>query len=180
MTDIPSHKLTELEMQMMLMHSLRKLGTLSNTQLIVFMAENDLLNYFDLQQTLYKLTESGHVLRTRLENDDLYELSPAGEKALNMFVGRTMNSYLAIINKQAPEYQRRFLRDRQLSSRMSHEGGAEYHAKLAINEMHMPLLTLDISLPTPELAKRYCDNWQKKAQIIYDTIVHELSEEEAP
>ena len=39
----------------------------------------------------------------------------------------------------------------------------------------MPLMTLDLSLPTAELAARFRDRWMDSAQEIYDFIITRLA-----
>ena len=46
---------------------------------------------------------------------------------------------------------------------------------MQINEQKMPLMTLDLSLPTAELAARFRDRWMDSAQEIYDFIITRLA-----
>ncbi len=179
MTQIPQHRPDPMQRRILLLHTLDKLGDSTNMQLIAFMVENDLMNYFDLQDTLYKLQDSGQIARTPLHNDYLISLTEAGRQALRLFIGRPMESLLSAIDEAAASYRARFKQERQLAARIEHGGGEEYHAVLEINEMRRPMLRIDISLPTADLAQRYKENWPKKAQAIYDAIVLGLGEEEA-
>ena len=178
MTDIPQHKPDSMQLRMLLLHTLDKLGPSTNMQLIAFMVENDLMNYFDLQDTLYRLQDNGQITRSPLANDFLVSLTEAGQQALRLFIGRTMDSQLSRVESAAQQYRARFQRERQLAARIEHDGGEEYHAVLEINEMQRPMLRIDISLPTSDLAQRYKDNWPQKAQAIYDAIVFGLGEEQ--
>ena len=56
-----------------------------------------------------------------------------------------------------------------------HDEGNEYHVSMQINEQKMPLMTLDLSLPTAELAARFRDRWMDSAQEIYDFIITRLA-----
>ena len=79
---------------------------------------------------------------------------------------------------QAPLYRERFSRQRERSARIVHDEGNEYHVSMQINEQKMPLMTLDLSLPTAELAARFRDRWMDNAQEIYDFIIGRLAEED--
>ena len=49
---------------------------------------------------------------------------------------------------------------------------------MQVVEQRMPLMTIDISLPTAELAARFRDRWVGAAQDIYEYIVGRLAGEE--
>lgn len=177
MSEIPQHRLTEMEARLLVLYTLEQIGPCCNLQLITFMAETELMNYFELQQTLYKLRDGGQVSRSLKEADDLYTLTQAGKEAIHLFIDRTHNHQLELIERVASDYRERFTKERELSVKVRHEQNDAYHLMLGINEMNRNLLTIDLSLPTAEMAKQLGDRWQEKAQVIYDTIIRELAEE---
>ena len=50
----------------------------------------------------------------------------------------------------------------------------EYESSVVGKDKDIPLVTLTLSVPTPELAASICDNWQKKNQEIYQYLIQEL------
>lgn len=180
MADLPQHRLGDIERKVLALHSLKWLGGCGNLQLIAFMTENDIMNYFDLQTALFDLRDAGQVSRTPQQADDIYEITPAGEEALALFGARAPQSLMDAVAAQAPLYKERFNRQRERSARIVHDGGNEYHVSLQINEQKMPLISIDLSLPTAELAARFRDRWEGEAQAIYDFIIERLSGEKKP
>ena len=175
MADLPQHRLGEIERKMLTLYSLKKLGECGNLQLIAFMLECDIMNYFDLQTALFDLRDAGQAARSPQVADDLYQITPAGEEALGLFLTRAPQSLLDTVDMQAPLYRERFSRQRERSARIVHDEGNEYHVSMQINEQNMPLMTLDLSLPTAELAARFRDRWMDSAQEIYDFIITRLA-----
>ena len=180
MAEIPRHRLGDIQRKVLTLHTLKALGECSNLQLISFMVENDIMNYFDLQTALYELRDAGHAARTPLQADDLYQLTDAGEETLRMFLERAPQSLVDRVDEAAPSFRARFDEEREKSARISHEGQNEYHVTMEIVEQRMPLMRLDISLPTADLAARFRDRWAASAQDIYDFIIDKLAREELP
>lgn len=180
MAEIPQYRLGETEGKLLTLYALHELGPCSNLQLISFMAENDLMNYFDLQAALYELALRGQVIKEKLPGDDRYTITPEGEEAISLFMGRLGDSSLLRVRLAAPDFRERLRRQRELYANVSHESRSEYHALMGISEGGMRLLHLDLSLPTAELADRFRGNWGGKAREIYDFIIRSLSGEDLP
>lgn len=178
MPDIPEHRMSDLEKQMVVLYALDKLGETTNLQLIDFFHQSDVIGYFDLQLTLYRLCDGGQAASEPLRGDYLYRLTEAGHQALAMFQKSLPASALRVIDEEAPLFKERFTAQKETPARIEHDEGQEYHAVMEINERKMNLLRLSLSLPTPELAARCCEKWGKNAQKIYDFIVETLSKED--
>ena len=177
MAELTQYRLGEVERKMMTQYALRELGPCSNLQLIAFMTENDLMNYFDLQSSLYELSRGGQLLKDPVKNDEYYTITPQGEDAISFFSLRLSDSALSRVDAAAPLFRKQMRRDRELFSSINHEGRNEYHALLGIKEGGMELLRLDLSMPTAELAERFRAAWPEKAKEIYDLILSSLSGE---
>ena len=64
-----------------------------------------------------------------------------------------------------------------MPARIVHDEGNEYHVNMQIVEQRMPLMSIDVSLPTAELAARFRDRWVGAAQDIYEYIIGRLAGE---
>lgn len=180
MAEFPRHRLGDVERKVVTLHALHSLGECGNLQLISFMVENDIMNYFDLQAALFALRDSGQAVRTPHLADDLYQITEAGEETLRLFRSRAPDSLMNLVDTAAPGFRARFNEEREKSARIVHDERNEYHVSLAIVEQKMPLMRIDVSLPTAELAARFRDRWAANAQDIYDFIVGRLAGEEKP
>ena len=180
MAELPVFRLGETERKLLALFAVSELGPCTNLQLIAFMAETDLMNYFDLQSALYDLTRGGQLLREPERGDDRYLLTPLGEEAISLFSQRVGTSVLETIRAAAPGFRVRLKRERELFAEISHEGRNEYHARMGVAEGGMRLMALDLSLPTAELAERFRGNGAQMARDIYDYIINRLSGEGLP
>jgi hypothetical protein len=178
MAEVPQYRLGEMERKLFTLQALQTLGSCNNLQLIAFMTENDLMNYFELQLSLYELTQRGQVTKEAVPGDDRYTITPQGEEAIRLFSGRLGESALDRLKAAAPGFMERMRRERELFSDISHQGRNEYHARMGIFEGGMQLMKLDISLPTAEMAERFRLAWADKARDIHDYIIRQLSGEE--
>jgi hypothetical protein len=177
MTDLPKRRLGEMESKLLTLYALRALGPCTNLQLITFMGETEVMNYFELQTALFELLHGGMVDKTALQGDDLYALTEHGEEAIALFETRAVSSIVSVIDEKAPAYRARWQREREVFARISHEGQHEYHVTMGVSDGEMPLMRLDLSLPTAALAERFRAAWQREAQGIYDHILSRLSGE---
>ena len=105
MADIPQHRLGDVERKVLTLHSLKALGECGNLQLISFMTQTDIMNYFDLQTALLDLRDAGQVVRTPQTADDLYEITQAGEEALLLFSSRVPQSLMDKVDELAPAFK---------------------------------------------------------------------------
>lgn len=178
MSEVPQHRLGEVERKMLTLYALRELGGCGHLQLIRFMVENDIMNYFDLQRALYDLRDAGQAARTDLAADELYQITPAGEEALALFLQRVPQSLLTKAEQAVPGFRARFHQERERSARILHEGQEEYKVRMEIVEQGTALLGIDLVVPTAELAARFRDRWSAHAQEIYDHIISRLAKED--
>ena len=175
MTELPKRRLGEVERKLLALYALRALGPCSNMQLITFMGETEVMNYFDLQTALYELLVGGLADKQAISGDERYSLTESGEAAIGLFEARALASVTALIDDKAPEYRVRWQREREVFARIGHEGQHEYHVRMGVSDGEMPLMTLDLSLPTAALAERFRAAWQKEARGIYEHILSRLS-----
>ena len=178
MSEIPQHRLADVPRKVLCLHALKVLGPCGNLQLISFMMQTDIMNYFDLQTALYELRDAGQVARTPQSADDLYEITEAGLQTLSLFAARAPSSAMQQIDDQGPAFRRRIQAARERRARIIHDQHNEYHVQMQVMEQDMPLISIDLSLPTAELAARFRDRWSDSAQEIYDFIIGRLAGED--
>lgn len=177
MADLPPHRLGVVECRMMVLLALDRIGACSNLQLISFFFETDLMNYFDLQTALHDLREGGEVIGHPLPADELFAISEKGQEALRLFEGRIAQSVRTALVDAVPAFQERTRRQQELPVRIDRESGRAYCVTMQVVEQGAPLMSLQVSLPTNELARRFASAWPGRARALYDQIIHTLSAE---
>ena len=88
----PPRRAPDSEQRLMVLYCLARLGPCTELQLLRFLFENDLLNYFDMMFALNDLCDRGQAARIRKDEGFLYQATDAGREALNLFGGRVPNS----------------------------------------------------------------------------------------
>ncbi len=178
MADLPPHRPGIVECRMMVLLALDQLGTSSNLQLISFFFETELVSYFDLQTALHDLKETGAVVSHRLPADELFDISPKGREALAMFESRIAQSMRSALLNAVPGFLSRAREQAELPARIDRDSGRAYRVTLQVVEQGAALLSLEVSLPTQELAKRVADAWPEAARGLYDHILTTLARED--
>ncbi|HSK69822.1 MAG TPA: DUF4364 family protein [Candidatus Limnocylindria bacterium] len=175
MAELPQYRLGDVERRLVTLYALRELGPCTNLQLIAFTARHGVMNYFDLQLALHDLALAGLILREGGPSGDTFAIAPQGEEAIRLFARRVGSSLLTRVEEAVPAFREEMRRERELFCAVSHEGRSEYHARMGIRENGMDLLRLDLSLPTAEMAERFCAAWAGSAREVYDLLIRRLS-----
>ncbi len=165
------------EQRTLALYAINLFESITNMQLIDFMSQAQVMNYYDLQAALYDLNENGLVTFRPVLADNLYVLTEEGKQALKLYQQRCAQSFLDKMDEAAQKSKAGYLKERTYSTLVSHEGEKEYHAHMQINEGEHSLLRIDVSLPTATMAKSLCDRWQERAQEVYEAILRILSED---
>lgn len=166
----------ESENRLTILYALRRIGPATAMQLLQFLVEHDLMNYFTMQLSLCDMQEQGHIAATAHPLGDLLSLTPEGEYAIESFAHRIPVSRRQLMDEQAPRWKERF-RTEQLTPADSFTlQDGSLCLRLRLLEGHASLLDILLTLPkgTPPtfLEKR----WRSAAQAVYDAVSLSLSQ----
>ena len=140
------------ENKLLLLHILKELNRpISNTQLTEIVLENNLINYFTLQQYISELDSSEFIRYEDINEKKLIVLTKKGENVLSFFKDRISPSKISIINNYINE-------------------------KIELIKK-LPLIDLKVSVPTKKQASLLCSKWQENPSEIYNKIINILFEE---
>ncbi len=175
----PPRRTPENEQKLMVLYSLARLGPCTELQLLRFLFEHDLLNYFEMMFALNDLCDRGQAARTKKNAGFLYQITEAGREALALFGGRVPMSLKTLLDETEAEWTNRFRQETQCRQQIVQTDRGEYELNLKVVEQDMDMLRLSLSLPTRDLADRLAKRWPEKAGEIYDTVIRILTEDEA-
>jgi len=175
----PPRRAPDDEQKLMVLYSLSHLGPCTELQLLQFLFENDLLNYFDMMFALGDLCDRGQAVRMKKNAGYLYQVTDAGKEALELFGGRVPMSLKTLLAETENEWKARFRQESQSQQQIVQTDRGEYELNLKVVEQDMDMMRLSLSLPTRELADQLAKRWPDKAGKIYDTVIRILSEDEA-
>lgn len=175
----PPRRTPENEQKLMVLYSLARLGPCTELQLLRFLFEHDLLNYFEMMFALNDLCDRGQAARTKKNAGFLYQATDAGREALALFGGRVPMSLKTLLDETEAEWKNRFRQETQNLQQVVRTERGDYELNLRVVEQDMDMLRLSLCLPTRELAEQLARRWPEKSVKIYDAIIRILSEDEA-
>ena len=147
---------------------------LTNAQISDFILTKEYTNYFTLQQVLSELAETELTEEHTVRNSTYYHMTEKGRETLEFF-GHMVSS---AIHEDMDKYFKDnaiALRD-EMSVRADYfpNNHEEFSVKLRVMEKETAVIDLTLSVPTENQANTMCNNWKKKNQKIYATIMQEL------
>ena len=173
----PPRRAPDDEQRLIVLCSLAHLAPCTELQLLQFLCEHDLMNYFDMMFALAELCDRGQAVRAPKRAGYQYAITDAGREALALFGSRVPRSVQDILARTAPQWRRRFQEEGQAQTRIEQTRDGEYELTLTVMEQEKDMMRLSLSLPSRELAHQLAAQWPGKASEIYETVIRLLSEE---
>lgn len=148
---------------------------LSNTQLSNFFLEQDLTNYFNVQEALSELQDAELVTASSTHRNTHYQLSDQGRDTLHLSRNKLNSSIRSDV--------RQFLREHRIAIREENSATARYYrnADLSYNVCcrlcagDETVLELTLLVPDLPQAQRLCAGWQEQSGAIYHDIIARLA-----
>lgn len=148
---------------------------LTNTQVTQFFLENDIMNYFDLQQLLGQLVSSDHLTCLETGHKSFYSITEKGRKTLHLFLDHIPKWLRHAINVYATQNRHRFKRENQITAEYKRVSSKEYQVICRVMENDIVLIDLRLSVTDRKQARIICNNWDTKAPEIYKYIMQQLT-----
>jgi predicted transcriptional regulator len=148
---------------------------LTNSQITQYFLENNLMNYFDLQQYLSELVSADFLNCMEARSKHFYSITSKGSETLDFFKRRISFSLREAISIFAEENRSRLKKESQISAEYTRLSDESYEVACRVMEQDLILLELKINVPTKSQAKIISANWKSKAPEIYKTIMKYLS-----
>ena len=148
---------------------------LTNAQVSDFILEREYTNYLTLQQVINELLDARMITSRTILNRTHLSITPEGRETLLFFQNRINHG----IKKDIDGYFRE--NEYVLRNEVSVLGDYYYRAGIGEYETHpvakdrgVNLVDIRMIVPTEEIAKNICDNWEKKNQDIYQYLTAQL------
>ncbi|SET77638.1 protein of unknown function [Natronincola peptidivorans] len=147
---------------------------LTNSQITQFVLENDMMNYFMLQQFLSELKESGFILEEEKQHTQFITITEKGRSTLNYFINRIPQSQKDEINSLIHEKENVFEEKREIKADYIKLSEEMYMVRLSILDNDLPIIDLKMNVDSSQRAKEMCDNWRANAVSIYHGMLNLL------
>ncbi len=149
---------------------------MSNPQITQFILENDIMNYFILQQYLSELKDSKFIVEKPKDNEYIYMITDKGTKTLSYFINRIPQSQIQRINKLLNIQKQNIIKNTQIQADYIKLKDDEFLVKLRVIEKDMPIIDLKLSVANNKQAKQICQKWREDASSLYGHIINLLIE----
>lgn len=163
------------ESKLLILYIFNKYCTpVSNIQITDVVLENNLLNYFHLQQYLAELSSSGFLNLTREGKKQLYAITSMGKNALEYFENRIDDTKKKIIDTY---FISRGKEDNEQYKATAdyYPGDENYVVSCKLIEGGRSLIELTINTPSVDKAKLICSSWKSGAVKKYNSILNLLT-----
>ncbi|NLX69788.1 MAG: DUF4364 family protein [Clostridiales bacterium] len=148
---------------------------LTNTQVTQFFLENNIMNYFDLQQLLSQLVSSDHLSCLETGHKSFYSITKKGGETLRFFRSHIPQWLRHAIDIYAQQNRSRFKRENQITAEYKRISSKEYQVICKVMENDIVLIDLRLSVTDRKQARIICNNWDTKAPEIYKYIMQQLT-----
>lgn len=147
---------------------------LTTSQISEFILEQGYTTYFRLQETLAELVDSELVTVENTHNRTLYRLTENGENTIAFFRNKISTEIQADIDRFLSEKEYALKEEVSVKTDYYLTTNHEYEVRCQIIENGSNLIDLKLVVPTETEAETIANNWTRKNQEIYTSLITEL------
>jgi predicted transcriptional regulator len=148
---------------------------LTNSQITSFFLDNEYTTYFHVQQTIHDLLESKLIEEKKQGNNTCYQTTEDGTTTLSYFQNNISDQIRTEVTSYLTEKKYEMRNDNSIQAEYYRTPELEYVVQCRVMEKKVPLINLELTVPTEEIAKNFCSHWTKKNQEIYAYLMDALS-----
>jgi predicted transcriptional regulator len=165
---------TELaENKLLLLYIFDKIAMpISNSYITQIILENNLINYFSLQQYLSELAESGFIEDIKEDKRHLLAITSLGKDTLQFFINRIPEKKMQLIDAYLNLHMNSIKKDIEVVSEYEPCVDNKFMVTLKLKSGDNTLIELKVPADSNAKAKSICQTWKEKNQEIYDKIIN--------
>jgi predicted transcriptional regulator len=163
------------ESKLILLYIIDKIGIpIPKNQLTQIVLENNLVNYFLLQQYLTELHSSSFIESLNKNDKKTITITEKGKKVLSMFLSRIPEDALAKIECYIKGKIDTIKKETYLHADYTIENNDIFIVNLKAQENDMTLIDIKVNVPSKKHAIDLCQNWKSNSSKIYNDIMKTL------
>ncbi len=147
---------------------------MSNTQITQFVLENDIMDYFMLQQFLGELKDSKFIIEKSNDSENTLIITEMGKTTLNYFMDRIPKSQIEDIDKLLNIQKENLIQNAEVTADYIKLKDSEFLVRLKVREDDLSIINLEVSVTNNKQAKEICEKWLDNAPSFYSQIIHML------
>ena len=170
-----SNTLELAENKLLILYIINKINLpISNMQLTEIVLENNLLNYFTLQQYIFELINSNFIEPLEKDNKTRLYITNDGVKILNMFVNRISSSKIELIDTYLDNHIEKIKKQITITADYTIENKNNFLVNLKASENDLTLIDIKLSVPSNSQARDLCKKWKSNSSELYKKIINLL------
>ena len=163
--------------KLLLLYIIHHIGSpVSNIQLTQFVLENDIMDYFMLQQFLSELKDSKFIIEEFKDKEHIFTITNMVKNTLNYFTDHIPESKIEHVNKLLNIRKEKLILNAQITADYIKLKNNEYLARLKATEKDLPIINLELNVVNNRQAKQICEKWLENAPSFYNRIINMLIE----
>ncbi len=148
---------------------------LTNIELTSFVLENNLMDYFIVQQILNDLYKSKFLDIHSNNGHEYYFLTDEGLNAINIFGDMLPDYFKNDVNNKFEKIQKDLKRRNELFGHYYKKSDNEFVVSFQVLENRSVTFNLSINVPTEDMAKSICKKWNSNPEEIFSSILKTLT-----
>lgn len=163
------------ENKLLILYILKKIDTpISNSDITHIILENNLINYFALQQYLSELIQSNFINDEKEDKRHSITITSKGQKALELFINRIPDKKKKLIDEYIDSYIKELKNGKESFAEYLPYMDNKFIIKLKLKEDEKLLIELLLTAESNTEVNEICKNWKENANEIYRTILNKL------
>lgn len=143
---------------------------ISNSSITQIVLENNLINYFSLQQFLSELIDSSLINDNKKNNQHMLSITPKGRDALEFFNSRIPEKKREIIDAYLKKNMAGIKNEVEISADYE-QNSDKYTVVLKLQNEGEALIDIKLSVDSSERAKHICGLWKQNPEAFYEKIL---------
>lgn len=160
------------ENKLLLLYILSEAGTpLSKNQVTQVVLENNLMNYFSMQQFLAELVQKGLVVCYEDTGRHFFRIHRRGSEVLGLFLSRIPDALKKALHQYLTNKGMLMKEENSVQSSYLAESSGTYSVYLKLTREDGTSFEMKVPVSTEKDARKICANWNAKARDLYEDIV---------
>lgn len=148
---------------------------ISNLQITKLILENNLINYFLLQQYLNELCNDNLLTSEIINKKTFYTITDKGRTTLKHLDYLIPVNIKNKIDNTIKSARKKIRNETLITADFIPESESKYTVSCSVHEDDFSLIELKIAVGTKNDARCICDNWKNYSQYIYSEIIESLT-----
>ena len=163
--------------KLLLLYLIEKMDLpLSRSQITDYIRQDELMDYYTLQQTMADMVDGGYLEMTMDNNTTIYTITDEGLQTLEYFEKHIPSGIRSKINQFVRENRKNIQRAfENTATFFPSEANDEFLVKCGVYEESRVLMEISISVDTREQARIIQNNWKANAKTLYGDIIRTLA-----